>query len=229
MVSTTSAHASEPAALSRSCERLVEEYAYLCRRAARKFIRDGLERCDLEQVGAVGLIKAAKRYDAHAQTPFEAYAWIVIVGELMHHVRDYERVVRVPRRLHDLERPYLRAHDLLTARFGREPSDRELAEHLGTVVQAISELRAARAANVVVPIEDAARAECAREAALAVEDRIVVADAFSVLERVERRIIVGIYLLGLTQCELARRLTLSPKRVSRIHRTALRRMRAACA
>ncbi len=44
-------------------ERLVAEYWYLCRRAARRFMRRGLDRADLEQVGAIGLIKAVDRYD----------------------------------------------------------------------------------------------------------------------------------------------------------------------
>ena len=50
-------------------ERLVAEYWYLCRRAARRFMRRGLDRADLEQVGAIGLIKAVDRYDPLAARP----------------------------------------------------------------------------------------------------------------------------------------------------------------
>ena len=60
-----------------AANRLVTSFSYLCGRAARKFLRSGLERCDLEQVAAVGLIKASRRYDAGTRTPFEAYAWLV--------------------------------------------------------------------------------------------------------------------------------------------------------
>ena len=44
-------------------DRLVAEYRYLCRRAARRFMRRGLESADLEQVGAIGLLKAIDRYE----------------------------------------------------------------------------------------------------------------------------------------------------------------------
>jgi len=37
---------------------LVAQYAYLCKRGARKFCRPGLDRAHLEQVAAIGLIKA---------------------------------------------------------------------------------------------------------------------------------------------------------------------------
>ncbi len=78
---------------------VVDAHRYLCSRGARKFKRAHNDRADLEQVAAVGLIKAATNYRADMQTPFQAYAWIMIVGELMHYVRDHERMVRAPRAL----------------------------------------------------------------------------------------------------------------------------------
>ncbi|HEY0799067.1 MAG TPA: sigma factor, partial [Candidatus Baltobacteraceae bacterium] len=102
-------------------EQTITSYQYLCRRGARKFLRPGLERCDLEQVAAIGLIKAYDRYDVSLHTPFEAYAWLSIVSELMHHVRDAEGIVRLPRRLRGLERRYARAHEQLAMRLKRTP------------------------------------------------------------------------------------------------------------
>ena len=89
-------------------ERLVAEYRYLCRRAARRFMRRGLDRADLEQVGAIGLLKAVDRYDPAHRAPFEAYAWLLIAGELMHYVRDCERVLRAPRGVRELARRWSR-------------------------------------------------------------------------------------------------------------------------
>ncbi len=73
-------------------ESLVTAFRHLCRRGARKFWRVGLEHCDLEQVAAIGLIKAARRYDPRQGTPFEAYAWLFVVGELMIDVDDFKAV-----------------------------------------------------------------------------------------------------------------------------------------
>lgn len=208
---------------------LVTEHHYLCRRGARKFWRCGLERCDLEQVAALGLIKAARRYDAASGTPFEAYAWILIVGELMHHVRDHERPVRLPRRLQSLERSFDRTHDLLLANFGREPSDFELAHALRVPASTIVELRRARSAALPAQLDELEGAARNEPDTLGLEDRFVVTDAFAVLDQVARRIIVGRYLLGLTQLQLGRHLGLSPKRVSRLQHAALANMQRAWA
>jgi RNA polymerase sigma factor (sigma-70 family) len=72
-------------------ERMIVAYHYLCKRGARKFLRPDVERGDLEQVAAIALIKACDRYDGSLPTPFEAYAWISIVGEIMNHLRAHKR------------------------------------------------------------------------------------------------------------------------------------------
>ena len=205
-------------------DRLVDAYHYLCHRGARKFLRAGLERSDLEQVAAIGLIKASRRYDPTTSTPFEAYAWLVIVGELMHHVRDSERIVRVPRRLHDLERHFIRASEALSGRLGRDPTERELADEIGVVTHTVRELRRARESALVMTLDDTELRRLRAVEPLALEDRLLFDAAFTALGEDERRIIVGIYILGLTQLELGRRLGISPKRVSRTHRAALQSM-----
>jgi RNA polymerase sigma-B factor len=203
---------------------LVAAHSYLCRRAARKFRRPGLERSDLEQVAAVGLVKAARRFDPTIRTPFEAYAWITIVGELMHYVRDHERVVRVPRRLRSLETRFLQAHETLLGRLEREPNESEVASAMGVRATTVAELRGAREVARRITIEEANVSAFLDPGAISIEDRLLVQSAFAALPQLERRIIAGVYVLGLSQLELARRLGTSPKRISRLHRTALRSM-----
>ena len=120
---------------------VVDAHRYLCLRGARKFKRAHNDRADLEQVAAVGLIKAATNYRADMQTPFQAYAWIMIVGELMHYVRDHERMVRAPRTLFALEKRYVAAWDAFTVRHHREPAAAEMAAALGVAIETIAELR----------------------------------------------------------------------------------------
>ena len=90
-------------------------------------MRRGLDRADLEQVAAIGLIKAVDRYDPAQAAPFEAYAWLLVLGELMHYVRDSERFVRAPRGLRDLERRWSAAERELWPRLGREPTESDVA------------------------------------------------------------------------------------------------------
>lgn len=208
-------------------DQLVTTYHYLCFRGAHKFWRTGLERSDLEQVAAIGLIKASHRYDPRTRTPFEAYAWLIIVGELMHYVRDHERIVRIPRRLQVLERRFVRAHDTLMLRLGAEPTDTEIAAEIGVVVRTVADVRRARNSATQATLDEIETRSLRAQETLALEDRLLFDSAFAALGELERRIIVGIYVLGLTQLEMGRRLGITPKHVSRVHRAALRSMQRA--
>jgi RNA polymerase sigma-B factor len=123
---------------------LFEAHRYLCRRGARRFVRGGLDRTDLEQVAAIGLLKACRRYDAQMQTPFEAFAWLLILGELMHHVRDFEHLVRPPRWVRTLEPRYAAALERLQQRLHREPNDAEMADELNVATPVVTALRGAQ-------------------------------------------------------------------------------------
>ena len=212
---------------------LVAQYAYLCGRGARKFYRPGLDRADLEQVAAIGLIKAADRYDATLQTPFEAYAWLFIVGELMHHVRDHERMVRAPRSVRQLERRYQRAHDQLLAELGCEPSREQLCRSLGVDAFELDEVQRFREGSVPQSLDDLQpsdlRAHC--YTMQEPENRLMLDAALATLSTVERTIVLAVYANGYTQIELARRLGYSRRHVSRLHRQALKKMQPhwACA
>lgn len=221
------AHACPDSSRHAAADRLVTAHQHLCRRGARKFWRSGLERCDLEQVAAIGLIKASRRYDPATSTPFEAYAWMTIVGELMHYVRDYERPVRVPRRLKALEPHFNRALEVCGGRLGHEPSDAEMAAEMGVLEHTVAEIRRVRVAAAMLPLDDPGARAIACDPNITIEDRMLVDAAFARLSLLERRIVVGIYVLGLTQLELGRTLGLSSRRVSRVRHAALARMQRA--
>jgi len=81
--------------------RLIERHLPLVRSIAVRFAGGGEPLEDLVQVGAIGLIKAADRYDPARGVSFEAYAAPLIAGEIRHHLRDRCSPVRVPRRLQE--------------------------------------------------------------------------------------------------------------------------------
>ncbi|MGZ3498061.1 MAG: sigma-70 family RNA polymerase sigma factor [Vulcanimicrobiaceae bacterium] len=210
-------------------DRLVAQYQYLCARGARKFYRPGLDRADLEQVGAIGLLKACDRYDVMQETPFEAFAWLFVVGELMHYVRDHERMVRPPRRLRSLERRWQDAYDALTVELSREPRASELAAHLGVSERTIEEIRTYREQAVPASLQDLAPHQL-RPSAYTMEDRdnlLVIESALTRLTPTERTIILAVYARGYSQSELANRLGYSQRHISRLHRAALRKMQSA--
>jgi len=212
-----------------SPENLVTMHRHLCSRAARRFLRPGLERSDLEQVAALGLIKASRRYDASTQIPFEAYAWINVLGELMHFVRDHECAVRLPRRLHEYERRVNRMCERHVAQFGSEPSHAEVARSLAISQSSVEQIRSCRGAVRIVSLDDVVPVVHVSRTAIDTEDLLLIEDSFKRLDEIQKRVVGGVYFLGMTQAQLARSLHLSPKRISRIHLRALASMRRAWA
>ena len=211
-------------------ERIVAQYGYLQARAARKFYRPGLDRADLEQIAAIGLIKACDRYDEHLQTPFEAFAWLFIVGELMHYVRDHERLVRPPRRLRNLERRMQAASERLVIELCREPSLREIADSIGATLQEVEELVLYREHAIPQSI-DALEPHQLRPCSYTLEDRddrLMLKAALERLTQTERTIILALYATGYSQLEVAQRLGYSRRHISRLHRAALKKMEPIC-
>jgi RNA polymerase sigma-B factor len=211
-------------------DRTIEEHAYLCSRAAQKFLRPGLDRADLRQIAAIGLIKAYDRYDAALDTPFEAFAWLFIVGELMHFVRDHERIVRPPRRLRSLERRVQDAADTLAFELGREPTYAEIAQRLGVRLSEVEEIGRYREQAISQPLDDL-KPHQLRPYSYTIgepETRLLLQAALEQLTTVERTIIVALYTRGYTQHEVAHRLGYSRRHVSRLHRTALKKLLPMC-
>jgi len=213
-------------------EQLIAQHCYLCRRGARKFLRPGLERADLEQVAAIGLIKACDRYNRQGPTPFEAFAWLMILGELGHYVRDHEHAIRLPRQLRALERRYAAAWERLSLELAREPQDAEIARELGAPRASVDELRRLRACAQPLRIDWDLRPRASlaplnadADGSPDLVDRIWLGSALEKLSALERSIVIGLYWLELSRAELGRRLGLPAKTVARAQRGALQRLR----
>jgi len=207
---------------------VIRAYRYLCRRGARKFRRPESDLADLEQVAAIGLIKATDMYSTERSTPFEAYAWMMVVGELMHYVRDHERSIRLPRWLRALERRYALAWEALAARNETEPTIHALARELKVEPDVIEQLQAMRRGNRVSdgdPESPRAQLQCdalpARTPSISIEERLTLIMAVEELPERERTVILGTFAAGLSQTEIARMLGLSQSQVSKILGRAL--------
>ncbi|HEY5425937.1 MAG TPA: sigma-70 family RNA polymerase sigma factor [Candidatus Tumulicola sp.] len=208
-------------------ELVIAEHQYLCRRAARRFVRAGLDRSDLEQVGAIGLIKAVDRYDGTQTTPFEAYAWLLVLGELMHYVRDGERILRAPRRVRDLERRWMNAERELWSVLGREPREDDVARHVNATPTERRDVRDYRASGRVTSFEFLPLSEQRQSSASfdAVLDRMTLERFLVALSPLELQIVRSIHLDGATVVDLAKRLGYSRRHLTRLHRDAMTRLR----
>jgi RNA polymerase sigma-B factor len=215
---------------------VIVAFSYLCRRGARKVGRAESDPSDLEQVAAIGLIKATDRYSAERTTPFEAYAWMMIVGELMHYVRDHERAIRLPRRLRALERRYVVMWEMLAARDHAEPTALDLARALGVGLDDVAHLQAMRRSHHALdgdPASSRGPIHCdalpARAAGLAIEERLTVRIAVEALSARERTVVLGTFAAGLSQSEIALMLGLSQSQISKILSRALGKLQRSVA
>jgi RNA polymerase sigma factor (sigma-70 family) len=111
-----------------ACSELVEAFLPAIGGVARRYRHTpGVERAELMQEGVVGLLRAAKRYDATLGTPFWAYAsWWVrqamqqLVTEITRPIVLSDRAMRGLARIQEARRALLQEH-------GREPTEDELA------------------------------------------------------------------------------------------------------
>jgi RNA polymerase sigma-B factor len=208
-------------------EAVIDAHRYLCVRGARKFRRAESDPADLEQVAAIGLIKATDSYCAERTTPFEAYAWLLVVGELMHYVRDHERPIRVPRRLRALERQYVTVWESVAAQQQAEPTPSQLAQALGVGIDEIEQLQAMRRGNRydLGSSESRHPSPCewlpAPGCGLSLEERLTVLIAVDELSARERTVVLGTFGAGLSQSEIAATLRLSQSQISKILSRAL--------
>ena len=218
---------------------LVEKHLPLVRRLARRFAYTGEAVEDLFQVGCVGLVKAADKFDPNRQVSFVSYATPVIIGEIKNYFRDHGWAVRVPRKLQRHRIAARRAADQLTHTLGRSPTIAEIAG--ATEISEEQVLDTMELASIGRPLS--LEAECGaldgqtgatmldflgREDPefQAASDRSDIADALAGIDERERAIVVLRY-RGLSQTEVATHLGISQMHVSRLQSKALHKLKLA--
>ncbi|KTD23691.1 RNA polymerase sigma factor FliA [Legionella israelensis] len=112
-------------------ESLVKHHALLVKRIAYHLLGrlpQSILLDDLIQAGMLGLLEAAKNYDATKGASFETYASIRIRGQMIDEVR---RNDWVPRSVYRNARMISEAVKQIENRLGRDAKDTEVAEELG--------------------------------------------------------------------------------------------------
>ena len=218
---------------------LVERFMPLARQLARRY-RNGYELEDLEQVAAIGLVKAIGRFDPDRGLAFSTFAFPTIMGELRHHLRDHGWSVRVPRDLQELYVRVERATGDLATELGRAPTAAELADRVGSSVEQVLETRQATTARRADSLDqprngaedpDAAGIEVAIDEVgfAAAEDAAVLDDLLKVLSERERLVLQLRFGEDLTQSQIGEIAGVSQMQVSRLVRRAIAQLQDAAA
>jgi RNA polymerase sigma-B factor len=216
-------------------EELVERHLPLVRSLARRFAGRGESLEDLEQVGAIGLIKAIDRFELARDVALTSYATPNVVGEIKRHFRDKGSAVRIPRHLKELNAKVGGVIEQLTGELGRSPTIAEIAGAVeGSPEQVLEALEAGSARSTVSlssstdpdgeldPLETIGTED---EEFERVEQRASLEPALRVLPEREREILRMRFEEGLTQTQIAERVGISQMHVSRLIRKSIERVR----
>jgi RNA polymerase sigma-B factor len=134
-------------------DELVTAHLPLVRYLARRFAGRGESADDLMQIGTVGLLQAIDRFEPDRGLEFSTFATPNIAGEIKRHFRDRGWMVRVPRRLQELQGELAAGISDLSQRLGRSPTVPEIAEHLGLTEEEVIDGTESARAYSAVPID----------------------------------------------------------------------------
>lgn len=217
-----------------SRDALILENMDFVRALARRYADRGEPLEDLIQVGMVGLINAADRFDETRGTDFRSFAAPTVLGEIRRYFRDRAWAVKVPRQVKDDTVRISALVERISSGQGRAPTVPEIAEAGGLTIDRVLDVFAANSAfrpdslsaspwlDDSDMVRDLPQAEAGyREA----EDRIVLGDALQVLPPRERVILHLRFQEGLLQSQIAERIGISQMHVSRLITRALARLR----
>jgi RNA polymerase sigma-B factor len=223
---------------SPSRDRLILEHLPLVDAIARRYAGRGEPYDDLVQVGAIGLVKSADRYDPDRGVAFASYAAPTIRGEIRRHFRDRGWAVHVPRRLKDLALRVGKQADALTARLGQPPTLEEIARaediSIEVAAEALGASHAYAARSLLEPRDEHDPAPSwldllgHEDPGFGVRDlRWEIEPALDALDARERQIVVMRFWGEMVQSQIARHMGISQMHVSRLIRRSLLKMRIA--
>jgi RNA polymerase primary sigma factor len=112
---------------------------------AKRYQRGGLPLLDVIQEGNTGLIRAVEKFEYRKGFKFSTYATWWIRQAITRALADKARTVRLPVHVVETANKYRKALDSLLADYGREPTNAEIAERMGSTVEAVEQLQEALA------------------------------------------------------------------------------------
>ena len=208
---------------------LISRYGNLIDRIARRIsMRVGTPALadDLWSAGALGLLDAARRYDAGRAVKFESFAEHRIRGAMLDEIR---RMDHLPRRLRARTDKVSKAKEKLAQQLGREGTAQELAEVLGMALEELAEIEVLKQPHVpLTPEVDSPSDEESLEEVVHRQQLVArMSEAIASLPERLQSLLALHYVEEFTYREIGKLLEISEARVCQLHAEAIEKMRNA--
>ena len=215
-------------------EELINGNLRLVLSVIQRFVGRGENLDDLFQVGCIGLIKAIDNFDVSHNVRFSTYAVPMIIGEIRRYLRD-NNSIRVSRSIKDTAYHAMQVKERLMSKEQREPTVSEIAKELGVersdVVIALE--------SIVDPVSLYDPVYSDGGDTIYVMDQvgdnnddlnwlgeIALKEAIKNLSEREKRILTLRFMRGRTQMEVSEEIGISQAQVSRLEKSALKKIRS---
>lgn len=215
-------------------ELLIEGNLRLVLSVIKRFENRNEDMDDLFQVGVVGLLKAIENFNPDLDVMPSSYLCPMISGEVRRYLRN-NNTIRVSRSLRDTAYRALQVRERLTAEKSKEPSVDEIAKEMGlpkeSVVQALDAIQdpvslfepvyhdGGDTLFVMDQVSDDKNGD-----KLWLEN-LSLQEAMHHLSEREKKIVALRFFEGKTQTEVSSEIGISQAQVSRLEKSALKRMR----
>lgn len=213
-----------------AAEQLIKENSGLIWSVVKKFSKRGYEPDDLYQIGAIGLLKCIRKFDASFEVKFSTYAIPMIIGEIKRFLRD-DGIIKVSRPMKELATKARYTTEMLTAKHGRQPTLSELANEIGVtteeLVVAMDAVHDVESLHTTIYQGDGSPIYLIDKLAQSTHDgekNINILALKQLIERLkpkERQVIILRYFQDKTQMEVAGAIGVSQVQVSRIEKKVL--------
>lgn len=206
-----------------SLQEVIEAAAGLIRYFSRLYGKNCDDE-DLNQSGNLGLMKAINHYDSEHGASFVTYASHCIIGEIRHMVRKQSAFYR-PGCIIDLQSKVEKAIEEYSKENGDLPSVVYIAKKINVREESVSEVM--KAGLVSFDEIDTSKIHSLKYESfrLPIEDKLTLYQAIKKLTELQKKVLYMLFFQDLSQQQVADRMGINQKKVSRIKESTLQSIR----
>ena len=201
-----------------------------------------LDMDDLQSAGVLGYLRAASRYNVARGASFQGYCALRIRGAVLDELRKWSWA---PRSVYRTQQRLSRITCRLTEQLDREPTQSELASAMGMEKSELMACQTQIQPRQMVSFDEMSENPSGDEnlslgerladpaavrpdaGMVTAEDRRRMLRCLATLPKTQLTIIILHYLQGVSLCDVAKLLAVTPSRVSQLHHQALDRLKLA--